>query len=222
MPTLPSHRLSTRFVLPGLLVLLAVGTASSTTASGPPYKSGPDTLTNPNVGSVKSSPGYTPPVDPEASSELLGRRTNAPIVNKPFVGGAPSLRQFGRTVARLLQHQRRDSLELLCVRSDEFRDILWPEFPQSRPATGIQWEDAWFFLQTRNHKGCGQAINDWGGQPYHFIGVTCDSTLQYKNFKMYSRLKIVVRDANANTVKWDWVKASVARKSQYKILSLRD
>ena len=52
--------------------------------------------------------------------------------------------------------------------------------------------------------------------------MTCDSTLQYKNFKMYSRLKIVVRDANANTVKWDWVKAIVARKSQYKILSLRD
>ena len=222
MPTPASQLRSTRLLFKGLLVVLAIGTAYSTTAGAPATGTGPDTAASGHVGSVKDSPGYTPPVDPEASSELLGRRTKAPIVHKPFVGGAPSLRQFGRTVARLLQHQRRDSLELLCVRSDEFREILWPEFPQSRPATGVQWEDAWFFLQTRNHKGCGQAIDDWGGQPYHFIGVTCDSTLQYKNFKMYSKLKIIVRDANADTLKWDWVKAIVARKSQYKILSLRD
>jgi hypothetical protein len=175
-----------------------------------------------HVGSVKDSPGYTPPVDPEASSEFLGRRVNAPRVSKPFTGGVKGLNQFGRTVTRLIQYQRRDSLERLCVRSDEFRDILWREFPQSRPVTGIQWEDAWFFLQTRNHKGCGQAISELGGQECQFLGVTCDSTKQYKNFKMYSKLKIIIRDANADTVKWDWVKAIVERNRQFKILALRD
>jgi hypothetical protein len=219
-PASPSRVLPRYLPLAALLALLAI--AAVAVAGDSATGAGPDTASQPHIGSVKDSPGYTPPVDSEAYTELLGRRPNAPRVNKPFSGGAHSLKDFGRTVARLIQHDRRDSLERLCVRSDEFRDILWPEFPQSRPATGIQWGDAWFFLYTRNHKGCGQAIEDWGGQNYHFIGVTCDSTKQYKNFKMYSKLKIVVRGANADTVKWDWVKAIVERRQRFKILALRD
>lgn len=211
----PKHGPLAALVVPLMIVIAAAASAGGSTPA-----THPDTVRH--VGSVKDSPGYTPPLDPEASSEQLGRRTSAPRVNKRFTGGAHSLDDFGRTVARMIQQDRRDSLEQLCVRSDEFRDILWPEFPQSRPATGVQWVDAWFFLYTRNHKGCGLAIEDWGGQNYHFIGVTCDSTKRYKNFKMYSKLKILVGDANADTVRWDWVKAIVERKQRFKILSLRD
>jgi len=222
MPTITPSRVLPRLPLAALLVLVVAATVAAAPAGGPTTTAAPDTVSHPHVYSVKDSPGYTPPVDPEASSELIGRRVSAPLVTKRFTGGARSLNDFGRTVARLLQYDRRDSLERLCVRSDEFRDILWREFPQSRPATGIQWADAWFFLYTRNHKGCGLAMNDWGGQNYQFIGVTCDSTMQYKNFKMYSKLKIIVGNANADTVKWEWVKAIVERKQRVKILALRD
>jgi hypothetical protein len=186
------------------------------------FGAGPDAVSQRHVGSVKDSPGYTPPLDPEASSDSIGRRIHAPRVSRRFTGGARSLDDFGRTLTRVIQHERRDSLERLCVGSEEFRDILWPEFPQSRPATGIGWGDAWFFLYTRNHKGCGLAVEDWGGQTYHFIGVTCDSTMQYRNFKMYSKLRILVGNDNADTLKWDWVKAVVERRQRFKILSLKD
>ena len=216
-----------QLVLLGMLVVAGACSAAVAAAADPPPGSRPDSTAGQRVGSVKDSPGYYPPTDPEAASERIGRRMNAPKVNKPFVGGARSLKGLARTVTRLIQNSRRDSLENLCVRREEFRDILWREFPQSRPATGAHWSDAWFFQLTRNHKGCGLAMADWGGHKYRYLGMTCDSTFRYRNFTMYSRLKILVRPDSAagegaDTLKWDWIKAVVARRGRFKILSLRD
>ena len=58
----------------------------------------------------------------------------------------PFMRQHfhpGWRVCRALHRGDRDSLLALCIRDDEFRDILWREFPQSRPVVGLEWTDAW-------------------------------------------------------------------------------
>ena len=120
-----------------LAAAAAVGAASTSTA---PVSRAP---------SVRDSPGYVPLFDPESTAEKLGRRPNAAVVSKPFRGGAQSLDALGRTVCRALHVGSKDSLMALCVTDDEFRDILWPEFPQSRPVVGLQWEDAWPILYAR-------------------------------------------------------------------------
>jgi hypothetical protein len=194
---------------------LAVADASQPTAR-------PDTAARHHIVSVKDSPGYTPPVDPEARSELIGRRLNAPRVSKRFVGGARSLDDLGRTLCRALQYHQVDTLESLCIRYDEFRDILWREFPQSRPATGVLWQDAWFFTLTRNRKGCGLAMGEFGGRSLEFLSIEADSTLQYRNFKLYSKITMAVRAEDGDTLRWGWVKAVVGRKGRFKLLSLRD
>ena len=43
----------------------------------------------------------------------------------------------GRAVCGALHGNSPDSLMRLIVNEEEFRIILWPEFPQSRPATGL-------------------------------------------------------------------------------------
>ena len=119
-----------------LLALLAGGSG----AAGQP---GP---APPRHGSVTLEKGYYPLADPESSSVRIGRRVNAPLVAKRFTGGARSLNELGRMVCHALDHPYADTLFSLSVREDEFRDILWPEFPQSRPATGITWQDAWLIV----------------------------------------------------------------------------
>src|SRR5262249_11727402 len=93
--------------------------------------------------SLSDSPGWHYIVDPESASVTLGRRTSAPLVSKPFKGGVSSMDDLGRAVCWGLNHAKRDSLIALCVTDEEFRDILWREFPESRPITGLKWEDAW-------------------------------------------------------------------------------
>ena len=58
-------------------------------------------------------------------------------------------------MCRALHRQDRDSLLALCVNEREFREVLWNEFPQSRPATGLKWDDAWRTLTVRLLSGLG-------------------------------------------------------------------
>ena len=113
-----------------------------------------DSVPKKRTPSIRDSPGWYPIVDPESMSVLIGRRTNAPLVSKPFRGGTRSLDELGRTICRLLRKSDRDSMMTLCIRDDEFRDILWREFPHSRPITGLTWEDAWISLTQRLMAGC--------------------------------------------------------------------
>jgi len=174
-------------------------------------------------GSVTQEPGYYPPNDPESSSVRIGRRVNAPLVTKPFAGGARSLDELGRKVCHALDYERADTLFSLAVREDEFRDILWPEFPQSRPATGISWQDGWLFLYGRNHQGSAQAIRDYGGHVYQFVRFDrYDSTTHYKNFNLHKGLILVAKDDAGNIREFRWMRSAVERQGRFKIYSMND
>jgi hypothetical protein len=172
--------------------------------------------------SIKDSPNYHPPFDPESAAVLLGRRPHAPIVDTPFVGGMKSMDLLGLAICRAVHHQSLDSLMKLCVNSKEFREILWPEFPNSRPATGMTWDFAWMTTFSRLHGGCAQACRDYGGHVYQLISVRADSAMQYKNFKLYSRIKMKVKSDEGDTLEWRWMRSVAVRKGRYKIYSTSD
>ncbi len=172
--------------------------------------------------SVRDSPGYVRLFDPESASVAAGRRLNAPLVSRRFEGGARSLDELGRAVCRALHRTSRDSLLALCVRDDEFRDILWREFPQSRPAVGLTWVDAWRILYARMHAGCSHAIRDFGGHAYEFVGLEADSIARYRNFKLYSRLTLVARDDEGQIQRMKWLRAVAERRGSFKIYSTED
>jgi hypothetical protein len=171
---------------------------------------------------LEDSPGWYPAVDPESMSVAIGRRTNAPIVGKPFRGGARSLEGLGRAVCRALNQRSGDSLLVLCITDDEFRDVLWREFPQSRPATGLTWEDGWISLSQRLIAGCSAAAHEHGGEQLEFVRFTADSVARYKNFKLYSRLTLYARDAQGRVQPMRWVRGIAERSGRFKIYSTDD
>lgn len=172
--------------------------------------------------SIQDSPGYVPLVDPESTSVGIGRRLNAPAVSTPFRGGASSLDRLGVAVCRALHIANADSLRALCVTENEFRDVLWREFPQSRPVTGLTWEDGWRVLDVRLLGGCNGAVQDHGGRHYEFVRFECDSTMRYRNFVLYSRLTLVVKNDLGQTERWGWLRAVAERRGRFKIYSTRD
>jgi len=173
--------------------------------------------------SVRDSPGWYPNVDPESMSVVIGRRTNAPLVARRFQGGARSLDDLGRQVCRALHHENSDSLLQLCVAADEFRVVLWREFPQSRPATGLTWQDAWSALSMRLQGGCRGAVQDYGGSFYEFLRFERrDTTAQYKNFRLHNGLILVVRNDQGAVERFDWLRSVAERKGVFKIYSVKD
>ena len=204
-----------------LMLVFAVASAS---AAKPVPKSAAlsDSAIHGRVYSVKDMPGYVPLVDPESSSVRIGRRVNAPLVSMPFQGGAKSLKELGQTILRQLGTRQRDSILTLCVTDKEFRDILWPEFPQSRPVTGLHHDDAWKILYARMHAGVVHANRDYGGDKYQFVSFTADSVMKYKNFTMYSKLKLNSVGPDGGLVSMTWLRAVVERKGRVKIYSTED
>lgn len=202
--------------------LLAVALAA-TACAAPALAAGTTATPQPHrVYTVKDSPGYYSVPDPESASVVIGRRTNAPIVRKPFTGGTASLDDLGRAVCWGLQHTAVDTLGKLCITDAEFRDILWREFPQSRPATGVQWDDAWRILWARLHAGRSHAMRDYGGHYYQFVKWQVDSVAHYKNFTLHSKLTLVAKDDAGQVQRWTWLRAVAERKGRFKIYSTDD
>lgn len=172
--------------------------------------------------SVKDSPGYRPPADPDSAADRLGRRTDAPYVRTPFTGGARSLKALGEAVLGAFHAESADSLRRLSVTDEEFRDILWPEFPQSRPATGLRWEDAWPVLQGRLNGGSIASIREYGGHHYTLLRVEVGTGASYKNFRLHNGITIVARDDEGHEVRYTTLRSVAERRGRFKIYSMFD
>ena len=203
------------------LALLALA-GPLATARGESTRAAADSAARPHLVSVKDSPGYVPLFDPESTADVIGHRLNAPLVSLPFEGGARGMDGLGRMICRGLHVNAVDSLRSLCVTDLEFRKILWREFPQSRPALGLNWQDAWIILDGRLHAGCAHAIRDYGGHYYDFMSLTADSVLHCRNFTLYSHVLLTARDDEGTVHHMRWLHGIVERRGQFKIYSTED
>jgi hypothetical protein len=203
-----------------LALLLPPGawTALAATAPARPDSTAPRR----HLVSVRDSPGYVPLVDPESTSVAAGRRLNAPRVSMRFTHGLPSLEALARAICVGIHHEDQDTLFKLCVHSDEFCVVLWPEFPQSRPVTGLRWEDGWNTLYGRLFGGVRGAIRDHGGHVYQVLRVESTGTEMFRNFTLHDGITIVVKDDQGQVQRWTWLRSVAERKGAFEIYSTTD
>jgi hypothetical protein len=203
--------------------LLAAGVpAPGTCAAATPARAAYGVVHGPAV-SVKDSPGYIPLADPESTAVVLGRRTGAPAVSARFTGGCRSLEELGRAVLWALHHADADSLRRLCVDRREFSEILWPEFPESRPATGLTADDAWGVLDNRFSGGVRGAVDVYGGRPLVFRRIEVYHGIKtYRNFRVLNGLRIVATNEDGKEEQLFFVRAAAERKGRFKIESTTD
>ena len=210
-----SHHVTSRVAVL-LAGLLMAGLAAAATAPA-------DTSAAKHLVSVRDSPGYVPLVDPDSMADKLGRRPNAPYVHETFTGGGTSLEGLARLVCRALHQDDPDSMAALCVNSAEFRTILWPEFPQSRPATGLHWDDGWTILYGRLNGGCVSSTREYGSHYYTFLRIERTAkTVAYKNFKLHNGITIVAKDDEGAIQRFTFIRSIAERKGRFKIYSMAD
>ena len=203
------------------LLWLAAGLAVSSHAASTPAGAAAKPAAKPLV-SVKDSPGYVPMHDPDSLAEVLGRRPTAPYISTPFRGGARTLEGLGRAICGALHTDAPDSMLKLCITPEEFRLILWPEFPQSRPATGLVWTDAWQVLNGRLTGGSVAFARDHGGHVYTLLKVESSDAKVYKNFKLHNGIVLVAKDDEGKTHRFPFIRSIAERKGRFKIYSMAD
>lgn len=171
---------------------------------------------------LQRSPGYYPPADPESASVRLGRR-EAPVVPYLFEGGAGSLDDFGRQVVAALSAQDEPALHSLRVAFPEFAKILWREFPESRPVTNIQAEDAWSLSEPRSHTAVNRATGLYGGRRLRFLTVEVGRVQAFTNFILHRDVRILaVDEATARIERIELAPSVAERNGRFKALLYRD
>lgn len=166
--------------------------------------------------------GWYPPADPESASVRLGRRPNAPRVRMPLEGGRRSLEALA-TATIAAGSGAPESLLALCVTKPEFETILWPEMPQSRPATGILPMDAWRTLSNRLTAGCMGAASDLHDGGWELVRVErTGGVMEFRNYRLHRGLALVARNAAGEEQRFGFLRTAVERGGVFKIYSMED
>ncbi len=142
---------------------------------------------------LENAPGYHPPDDPEADAVVRGYRIVGPN-DLPLTEGRPSAESLARAILSYLNTGDMKGLNDLRITYDEFRDILWPEFPQSRPVTNIRANHAYDNLWRTCASGINRGLTEWDHAGLEFESLSIDGGYTpYPNFRLFREVRIIAR-----------------------------
>lgn len=156
-------------------------------------------------------------VDREADSVRRGRRLVDPI-DEELGSNVSSAEALATKILSAIRADDSQALHALLVSEREFARIFWPEFPQSRPATNLKAEDAWFFHNGSCHDGVSEIVSAFGGQELRLDRVRATKgRLDFANFDLYDGIVIDAVDANGASVSVPWAITFAERNGRWKV-----
>jgi len=143
--------------------------------------------------SVANSPGDKLPYDPEWRSLRTGKRVVA-VHDRAFThGGSTSLDELATDYIFGLNQLDEAVLNDLRITREDFESILWPEFPQSRPALHIPVDESWLFEITHLNEGLQKTAAVSKGHRLKLEGARVTSVKEFTNFRILE-VEIVAQD----------------------------
>src|SRR5262249_30937782 len=134
-------------------------------------------------------------------------------------GGAASLTALCENVVNAIVVADGDALKRASITRNDFCNLLWPEFPQSRPATHVTADEAWKFAENKNLVSFNRTAGDFFRNPVTFVSVRSDSTMRYTNFTIHTGLTVNVKTVTGEPRTFTMIRSVVERKGRFKIYS---
>lgn len=160
--------------------------------------------------------------DPEFESVITGKREVAKH-DIEFEGGELSPLELAAAIVERVCAGDEDGLRELLVTGREFEQILWQEFPQSRPATNWKAGEVWGFHLHQAHEGAREGLERYSGKNLNLYHVTCDKGYSpYTNFTLYDGIYIHTKDNDGARVVMEFATTFVERKGRWKVYIYED
>lgn len=87
----------------------------------------------------------------------------------------------------------RDGLIDLAVDQHEFRQVIWPELPSSRPEVGLPWDYAWRQLNLNSRARLAMTMAEHRGRRYQLQSVRfAGETTRHPSFVVHRDTEVVV------------------------------
>ncbi len=176
----------------------------------------------PGPSPLENSPGYELPPDPERHTVETGRR-EVPKLDIAFETGAASADELIVLILEGLRTGDKELLKSLRVDFKEFSEILWPEFPQSRPATNLEPGNAWFFLDRESAAGMTRAIRRWVGRDFRLDTVEYETGFApYTNFNLLHGIRLHVREPDGQKLVLRFAETFAECGGRWKVYTYKD
>lgn len=125
----------------------------------------------------------------------------------------------------LIALEKKDTAALIgmMITEKEFKELLWWEFPASRPETNIPIEFAWDNHARNSSKGLRMALRDFGGKKLFYVSHRFEEGEdKYQSFIIHPKTRVTVADTTGKEIEMKVFGSVVEMNGRYKLLSYRD
>lgn len=113
-----------------------------------------------------------------------------------------------------------DRLASLALSELEFRTVVWPELPSSRPERGLPFDYAWGDLHQKSNNSLRRLVARHGGKRYELDGVTfAGATTQYDTYRVHRESVLDLRDEAGEALTLSFFGSVLERDGQFKLFS---
>ncbi len=113
-----------------------------------------------------------------------------------------------------------DTLSSLALDELEFRTVVWPELPSSRPERGVPFDYAWGDLHQKSRNSLRRLLARYGGERYERVAVAfAGETTPYRTFRVHRETVLDVRDEDGNDLTVSLFGSILERDREFKLFS---
>ena len=109
---------------------------------------------------------------------------------------SPSIESLAGDVLLALSQKDAGRLRELALSDADFREVIWPELPASRPERNLTSDYVWKDTTIKSEAGLQSVLAEHGGQSYELVRVEFGGeTTQHRSFLVRRGAIVVVKDA---------------------------
>ena len=138
----------------------------------------------------------------------------------PLANAEPSSEALAAAVLEALAVPDPDRLAALALDGQEFRDVVWPALPASRPERGVPVSYAWADLRQKSANALRRLVARWGGRRLTLLGIAYDGeTTDYGAFRVHRETRLRVRDETGREIDVHFYGSTLVRGGEHKVFS---
>ncbi|MGH9463124.1 MAG: hypothetical protein ACRD1X_18085 [Vicinamibacteria bacterium] len=125
-----------------------------------------------------------------------------------------------RAVLSALEASDYEALRSYALNEEEFRRVVWPELPASRPGRNVPLSYAWGDLDQKSTNRLRGLVASRGGQPYELSQVGFEGeTTRYETFKVHRDSILVIQSERGGVATLKLFGSMIERDGRYKLFS---
>ena len=143
-----------------------------------------------------------------------------PYPPSPLHQTFPSPDALSRAVLGALAAEDADGLAGLALSELEFRTVVWPELPSSRPERGLPFDYVWGDLHQKSTNALRRLVARHGGRRYTLAGVAFrGETTPYETFRVHREAVLHLLDEEGNELTLPLFGSVLERDGEFKLFS---